>query len=112
MDKGVGWVYPVDPLIDAAELVRRLDNGQAPRIVDVREPDEFASGHIPGAENLPLSLFLQQYHGLRPDEEIVLVCRSAHRSGMAQGFLQRLGYTRVRNLVGGMLEWPGPVECP
>lgn len=110
MATGDGCGSPVHPLIDGDELLRRMSSGQAPRIVDVREPNEFACGHIPGAENLPLSVFLQEYHRLNPEEEIVLVCRSASRSGKAQAFLQQLGYTRVRNLVGGMLAWSGPME--
>lgn len=96
--------------IAARELLQRIEGRTAPRIVDVREPGEFAAGHVPGAENIPLSRLPGEYHRLGQGEEIVLVCRSGNRSARAQQFLIRQGYTRTRNLTGGMAEWPGPVE--
>lgn len=99
----------VPPVITATELAGRLREGSIPRLVDVREPEEFAAGHIPGAVNMPLSQFTATFARLPRAEEIVLVCRSGNRSGMAQGFLRQQGYTGTRNLVGGMLAWDGPV---
>lgn len=100
----------ISPIIDASELVQRLGAGSAPRMIDVREPDEFAAGHIPGAENFPLSRFRAELERLGKDEELALVCRSGSRSGMAQQFLRAQGYTGTRNLIGGMLDWFGPIE--
>jgi rhodanese-related sulfurtransferase len=98
------------PVIFTAELVSRLQQKAAPRMIDVREVDEFAAGHIPDAENLPLSRFTSLSRTLTDKhEEIVLVCRSGNRSGMAQQFLTAQGFTRTRNLVDGMLDWTGPV---
>lgn len=80
------------------------------KLVDVREDHEYNEGHIPGARLLPLGLLEDNYMVLDPDDTIVLVCRSARRSGEAAAFLAEQGYTNVYNLLGGMLEWSGPVE--
>lgn len=98
----------VSPVITADELAVRLRTGKAPRMIDVREPNEFAAERIPGAENIPLSRFTALFRSLPRNEELVLVCRSGNRSGMAQQFLQAQGYTGTRNLIDGMLGWDGP----
>lgn len=100
----------VSPMITSSELAGRLRANSAPRIIDVREPQEFTYEHIPGSENIPLSSFNSQFQSLTADEEIVLVCRSGNRSGMAQRFLLSQGYTRTRNLIDGMLGWQGPTK--
>jgi rhodanese-related sulfurtransferase len=97
------------PLIEPDELAARLQSGPAPRIIDVRELNEFVSGHIPDAVNLPLSDFQKLYARLPKQEELILVCRSGNRSGMAQRFLAGQGYSKTRNLIDGMLGWDGPV---
>lgn len=102
----------VSPVITSDELSRRLSAKKAPRMIDVREPHEFASGHIPGAENIPLSRFTAEFSTLPKHEELVLVCRSGNRSGMAQQFLVRQGFTGTRNLIDGMLDWHGPILRP
>ncbi|HWI51536.1 MAG TPA: rhodanese-like domain-containing protein [Symbiobacteriaceae bacterium] len=93
----------------AAELQARLARGERPAIIDVRTPEEYAFGHIPGARLMPLDRLPQMARSLHPDEEIVLVCRSGNRSMQAYRFLERLGYRQLRNLDGGMLDWTGPV---
>ena len=95
--------------VTADELRRRLASGEAPLIIDVREPHEYAAGHIPGAVLLPLGELPVRHRELPRDREIVLVCRSGNRSGLAQEWLQSLGFHHARNLVGGMLRWSGPV---
>lgn len=100
----------VNPLITPTELAGRIHEGKAPLMVDVREVDEFAEGHIPGAINLPLSNFMNLYEQIPKDQEVALICRSANRSGRAQAFLAQQGWTLLRNMSGGMLAWQGPVE--
>lgn len=100
---------PISPFIETEELARRIREKSAPRIIDVREPNEFHSGHIPGAENLPLSRFVAEFRKLPRDVEVVLVCRSGNRSGMAQQFLRQQGYHNTRNFIDGMLGWNGPI---
>ena len=73
--------------------------------VDVREPDEWAEGHIPEALHIPLADLPQRASGLPSDKDLILVCRSGGRSHVATEFLVRSGFPRVTNMVGGMLAW-------
>jgi rhodanese-related sulfurtransferase len=70
------------------------------RLVDVREPDEFAKGHIPGARNLPLSQLRQRYRELSREEPVTLYCGVGQRAYFAARFLAQHGY-RAANLSGG-----------
>ena len=89
--------------ITAADAIRLLDAHEA-AAVDVREPDEFAVGHIPGAKLLPLAEVL-------PDKNAVwlVYCRTGRRSADAVRKLESLGYTRLYDL-GGILSWPYEIE--
>ncbi|OKO96304.1 Rhodanese-like domain protein [Geobacillus proteiniphilus] len=95
--------------ITPKEVEEQLRAGELLHIIDVREPDEVATGKIPGAINIPLSLIGFRMHELDKNEEYILVCRSGGRSGRAAEFLDSRGY-RVVNMTGGMLAWEGPVE--
>jgi sulfur-carrier protein adenylyltransferase/sulfurtransferase len=77
------------------------------RIIDVREPAEFQGelGHIPGASLVPMGGVMAQATAWKPDEELVLVCKSGGRSGQVAQALSRAGFAKVMNLVGGMLAW-------
>jgi rhodanese-related sulfurtransferase len=74
------------------------------RIIDVREPDEFAGplGHIPGAELVPLATVQSASKAWHRDETILLVCRSGGRSGRAAKLLAKAGFSELLNLKGGM----------
>lgn len=80
------------------------------QIIDVRQPDEFESGHIPGAKLIPLGELSARYGEINPEMETVVVCRSGGRSTKACEFLVGAGYNHVHNLMGGMLGWDGDVE--
>lgn len=77
------------------------------RIIDVREPHEFRGdlGHIPGAELVPLGRVAAAARQWNRDDEIVVVCRSGGRSAHAASELVALGFSRVKNMAGGMLRW-------
>ncbi|MEO4053729.1 rhodanese-like domain-containing protein [Solibacillus sp. CAU 1738] len=79
-------------------------------IVDVREPNEYAEGHIPGAINVPLS-GLQQGNlaPLEKDANYIIICRSGNRSQTASDILYKEGYT-VINTSDGMYSWSGEIE--
>lgn len=78
-------------------------------IIDVREADEFAAGHIPGAVSMPLSGLEQEFEPLKKDKEYHVICLSGGRSSMACDFLGNQGYDVV-NVMGGMSAWRGDIE--
>jgi rhodanese-related sulfurtransferase len=73
-------------------------------LVDVRTPEEFASGHVPGAINISLQSLPQRMQELPKDQPIVLYCRSGNRSHTATQLLARAGYTNLYDL-GGIIAW-------
>lgn len=79
------------------------------RLVDVRSPEEYRGGHVPGAINLPLGN-LQAAPQLLGDKtaRLYLYCASGARSGMAAGMLRRMGYEHCAN-VGGIGSYRGPL---
>jgi adenylyltransferase/sulfurtransferase len=75
------------------------------RIVDVREPDEFAAGHLPGALNVPLGVLPQKLGDLSGSASLVFVCRSGARSTRAAELAKQAGLNAVSHLEGGLLAW-------
>jgi rhodanese-related sulfurtransferase len=80
-----------------------------PNIIDVREVDEVAAGHIPGSVNIPLGLLEFRLHELDKTKEYIIVCRSGARSARATEFLESHGY-KVTNMIGGMMSWEGNIQ--
>jgi len=95
---------------DAASLAERLQSGPALRLIDVREPYEWIAGHISGAEHIPIAELSRRVGELRPDEEIVLYCRSGTRSAKALQWLRDAGFSRVSHLRGGADAWSRLIE--
>ena len=96
--------------ITATELKSRLDRGDRIRIVDVREPNEYQINRIPGSVLLPLGEVPRRYAELDPDEEIVVQCKVGARSAKAADFLRSVGFKKVLNLKGGILDWIDKVD--
>jgi sulfur-carrier protein adenylyltransferase/sulfurtransferase len=96
--------------ITSVELKSRLDSGDAVRIIDVREPNEYQINRIPGSELIPLGDIPRRYAELDPEQEIVVQCKSGGRSGKAADFLRSVGFKRVLNLKGGILDWIDKVD--
>ena len=95
--------------ITAEELKQRLDAGEALQLVDVREPEERAAFNI-GGIFLPLGqIQTMQTHEIDDlkNQEVIFYCRSGNRSGQACLMLEAMGFTNVKNLVGGMNDWQG-----
>lgn len=78
-------------------------------IIDVREADEYAAGHIPGAQNYPLSLIEKGDIILNQDETYYVVCKAGLRSKKAAAILTHNGYTTI-DVEGGTEAWEGPLE--
>jgi rhodanese-related sulfurtransferase len=98
---------PQVPEILATDVATRLnsDAEQRPVVVDVREPDEWAEGHISGAQHIPLGQLAARTGEIPQDREVVLVCHSGQRSAAATAMLLRAGYTQAINMTGGMVAW-------
>ena len=92
---------------EAAEMMKK-DDGHV--VVDVRRPDEFAEGHIPGAINVPNEDIGDEQPKALPDlDQILLVyCRSGRRSVEAANKLADIGYTNIYEF-GGIIDWTGEV---
>lgn len=86
-----------------------LRNEKEIMIVDVREQDEYDSGHIPGVNHVPLSGFPENIHLIDQTKENYIVCASGGRSSMASEFLTQKGYDII-NVQGGMMMWRGELE--
>ncbi|MGE3511677.1 MAG: molybdopterin-synthase adenylyltransferase MoeB [Vicinamibacterales bacterium] len=96
--------------ITSVQLKQRLDQGERLRIVDVREPNEFQINRIPGAELIPLGELPRRYAELDAEEELIVLCKMGGRSAKAADFLRTVGFKRVLNLRGGILDWVDKVD--
>lgn len=81
-----------------------VDAAAAHQLIDVRTPEEFASGHLPNAINIPLQEMSSRLGEISQDEPVVLYCRSGNRSGQAAQLLGEEGFTQVLDL-GGIQAW-------
>jgi adenylyltransferase/sulfurtransferase len=96
--------------LTSLELKQRLDRGDRLTIVDVREPNELQINRIPGSLHIPLGDIPKRYNELDPAAEYVMQCKSGVRSGKAADFLRSVGFKRVLNLKGGILDWIDKVD--
>ena len=96
--------------ITPVELKKKLDAGETPFILDVREPNEYQINRIPGSTLIPLGELPRRYQELPRDREIVAQCKMGGRSAKAMDFLKTVGFTNVKNLKGGILEWIDKVD--
>lgn len=92
------------PSIDAATLQAKLNEKPKPLVLDVREPSEYAAGHIAGSTLIPLHQLASRMSELPKDREIICVCASGGRSSSAARQLTGASFT-VLNLSGGMGRW-------
>jgi molybdopterin/thiamine biosynthesis adenylyltransferase/rhodanese-related sulfurtransferase len=93
--------------IGTPETRERLQNGAGPLLLDIREPDEWQEGHLPGAVHVPRGNLESRIEALVPDRsrEIIVYCASGNRSAFAAQTLGELGYENVTNLAGGFVDW-------
>lgn len=93
--------------ITSAALVERLETADAPVILDVRSPEEYAEGHIPGAINVPYDQIAANLDSLETflTAEVVVYCRTGRRAGVAENALREAGFTQVFDLEGHMTSW-------
>ncbi|TLM78311.1 MAG: rhodanese-like domain-containing protein, partial [Actinobacteria bacterium] len=84
---------------------------QSVRIADVRSPAEYAGGHIPGAENVPIDTFSAVAKTWDPTKPVIVYCQSGSRSLMAIDALKQLSYKgTIYHLADGIIAWTGPLD--
>lgn len=96
--------------VSARDLKARLDAGERPAILDVREPWELAIAQLPGVIHIPMDELARRVPELDAARETVVMCRSGGRSMQAALFLESRGFQRVANLEGGILAWSRDVD--
>ena len=89
--------------VSAADALALRDEGAF--ILDVRQPDEWATGHIPDATLIPLGDLPGRLAEVPRDRQVVVVCRSGNRSAQGRDILLGAGYPSVTSMAGGMKDW-------
>lgn len=108
-----GLIWPLFGRSSANELspaaATLMINRQDAHIIDVRESDEFANGHLPDAKNIPLSKLAERAGELEKlkDKPIIVCCAAGVRSAKGCGELAKLGFSQVYNIAGGVDAWVG-----
>ena len=92
------------PTVAVTDLAASLAARPDALVVDVREPDEYAAGHVPGAVSMPLSTVPVRHHELPRDRTVHLICQAGGRSAQAATWLAKQGY-QVANVTGGPGAW-------
>jgi len=95
---------PSVPEVDVSQTVDARANGTH-QIVDVRERDEWAEGHIPGSTLIPLGELAARVDELEPDKPVIAVCHSGQRSQTAVEILQAAGLKDAASMAGGVVDW-------
>jgi rhodanese-related sulfurtransferase len=96
--------------INVKQLAEQIKNGTAPLLIDVREPNEYAFVHLPGAVLKPLGGIREWAQELDKEQAYVLYCHTGARSWQATYLLERMGFTNVTNLSGGIDSWSTHVD--
>ena len=100
--------------VTAADVEALLAQGKRAVLLDVREPNEYNLGHLPGAIHLPRGQLENRIESLVPPTSTVIVyCGGGSRSALAADTLQQMGYTDVKSMSGGFRSWAingAPVE--
>ncbi len=91
------------PEISVAAAVAKQKSGAF--LLDVRQPDEWNDFHIAGSTLIPLDQLPSRLNELPKDQEIVVVCRTGHRSAQGRDILLNAGFTQVTSMAGGLTQW-------
>jgi rhodanese-related sulfurtransferase len=103
------------PVSQEALLERQGKSDDSAYVLDVRSPEEYAAGHVPGAVNIPYDQIASRLAEVPKDKDVVLYCKSGRRAGIAAEVLANQGYTRLQHLEGDIVAWMEkgrPVETP
>ncbi|HKY29328.1 MAG TPA: rhodanese-like domain-containing protein [Pyrinomonadaceae bacterium] len=101
--------------VSVDETRQRMASNENPRLIDVREDNEWQAGHAAGAEHLGKGIIERDIETKVPDKssELILYCGGGYRSALAADVLQQMGYTNVYSMAGGWKAWKeagAPIE--
>jgi molybdopterin/thiamine biosynthesis adenylyltransferase/rhodanese-related sulfurtransferase len=98
--------------ITVTDLKKRLDRGDNLTIIDVREPHEWQIANLEqyGSKLIPLGQIKERLAEINPDEEVMLHCKMGGRSAKAYEILKQAGYTKIKNVKGGITAWADQVD--
>lgn len=107
-----GVPQALDWEITPLQLKQRLDGGERVTLIDVREPHEWQIANLEshGARLIPLGQFAGRIGEFNPNEEIVVHCKMGGRSAKAYDAMKKAGFTKLKNLKGGILAWADQVD--
>ena len=92
--------------VTASDLLAMLKQGNDVVILDIREPNEWNLGHVPGATLLPRGVIETNVEARVPrDKTVILYCSGGSRSALAADTMQQMGYGEVHSLIGGFRAW-------
>lgn len=89
------------------EVAKKIENDENITIIDVREDEEVKEGMVPTAKHIPLGQIPNETDKLPKEQEYVMICRSGRRSMNAAEHMNEKGFSNVKNMQGGMLDWDG-----
>jgi len=98
------------PEILPGDLQTFLEAEESVHLIDVREPEDFRTGKIPGSLSVPLNVILSDTATLPQDKVLILICQRGQRSRIGVQHLIEKGFRGTRSLRGGLSEWPGKLE--
>ena len=93
------------PVSQEALLERQGKSDDSAYVLDVRSPEEYAGGHVPGAVNIPYDQIASRLAEVPKDKDVVLYCKSGRRAGIAAEVLAGQGYERLQHLEGDIVAW-------
>lgn len=91
--------------VSAIEAKKMIEENKI-QVIDVRTPEEFNDGHIPGAKLIPLQDIEKRLDELNKEQDYLLVCHSGNRSAQAQDILVKHGFKNTYDMLQGMAQWP------
>ncbi len=104
VEDGIEQITPEELL----EIVNDADRKVI--LIDVRELEEYVSGHIAGVPLIPMNTIPEKLDELDSDQTYIFICKSGGRSQNVARYLKANGYENVMNYSGGMMNWQGPIE--
>lgn len=97
-------------VVTTGQLNELLGSGQKVTLLDVRTPEEWQITRLPGAKHIPLDDLPRRMNELDTADEMVVYCHHGQRSARAIGFLQKMGFSKLKNLAGGIDAWSQHVD--